>query len=283
MKDAMSDVSPLSEKVAIRRGLDLTSLLALAVLSLRQNLRGRRLIVLSLLFLLPSGIALLTRLAPYPPPAEMLEYSLIFLLMPHALVTLTALLYATGCIQDEVEEQTLTYLLLRPLPRWAIYWTRLFVTWLTTVLLTGFFTILTYTVIYWNTAELWEDVLPVRVWKTVAVLALMLCGYCSGYSALSLYTRRSLFAGLIDIIVFEGLLANIVFVGRRLTVMYYFRVLASHWINPSGTKEWSIDLAVAPTVSECVYILLGASAVFALLGAMMMMRREFRMKTPEGS
>jgi hypothetical protein len=65
--------------------------------------------------------------------------------------------------------------------------------------------------------------------------------------------------------------------------MYYFRVLADRWLHPSGVEEWSIDLATAPTVRECLFILLGTSAVFALLGAWMMMRREFRMKTPEGS
>ena len=41
--------------------------------------------------------------------------------IPHALAPLAALLYSAGIIQDEVEDQTLTYLLLRPLPRWALY------------------------------------------------------------------------------------------------------------------------------------------------------------------
>ena len=57
----------------------------------------------------------------FPPRAEKLQFALVFNLIPHALAPLAALLYATGIIQDEVEEQTLTYLLLRPLPRWAIY------------------------------------------------------------------------------------------------------------------------------------------------------------------
>jgi ABC-2 type transport system permease protein len=283
MKAGLSDVSALPPSVSVRRGLDLSALVALGVLTFRQNVRGRRLIILSLLFLLPSVIAILTRLAPYPPPPEMFEFSLVFLLIPHALVTLTALLYSAGCIQDEVEEQTLTYLLLRPLPRWAIYCTRLFVTWLTTTLLTGVFTFVTYIVIYWGTSDLWGDVIPVRASKTVALLALMLCGYCCGFGALGMYTRRALFAGLIYILAFEGLLANIEFVGRRMTVMYYFRILADHWLQPSGAKAWSIALETAPTVNQCLYILLGASAVFALLGALLMMRREFRMKTQEGS
>ena len=50
-----------------------------------------------------------------------LRVRLRFNLIPHALAPLAALFYAAGIIQDEVEEQTLTYLLLRPLPRWALY------------------------------------------------------------------------------------------------------------------------------------------------------------------
>ena len=53
---------------------------------------------------------------------------MLFMLMPHTLVPLTALLYATGMIHDEIEEQTLTYLLVRPLPKWGIYLTKLLAT-----------------------------------------------------------------------------------------------------------------------------------------------------------
>ena len=60
----------------------------------------------------PSVVNLASR---FPPAAENLQFALIFNLIPHALAPLAALLYATGIIQDEVEEQTLTYLLLRPL------------------------------------------------------------------------------------------------------------------------------------------------------------------------
>ena len=189
---------------------------------------------------------------------------------------------AAGIIQDEVEEQTLTYLLLRPLPRWALYLTKLAVTVMVTAALTGVFTTLAYVVIWWNTPELWGDVLPGRALKTAALLALAQAAYCSVFAAISLFTRRSLLVGLGYIVAIEGLLANIDLVVRKLTVMYYFRVLSVHWMAPPNSKEWSLDLDKAPSASECVLILLGASAAFALLGAVLTTRQEFRMKTPEG-
>jgi ABC-2 type transport system permease protein len=262
--------------------LELPALWALLTLTLRQHLRGRRLLVLSLLFLMPSILATVVRLTPYPPSPQELEFVFIFNLIPHTLATLTALLYAAGIIQDEVEGQTLTYLLLRPLPRWALYLTKLMATILVTVVLTGAFTILTYLVIYWNTPELWSQALPGRAFKTVVLLALAQASYCSLFGTFSLVTRRTLVAGLAYIVVFEGMLANIDFVVRKLTVMYYFRVLSVRWLElPAG--DWSLNLAVAPGTGSCLLTLVGITAVFSFLGALLMIRREFRMKTPEGN
>jgi ABC-2 type transport system permease protein len=235
------------------------------------------------LWLLPAVLAAVVRLAPHGPDLGELEFAFVFNLIPHALATLTALLYAAGMIQDEVEEQTLTYLLLRPLPRWALYVTRFAATWLVTSLLTGAFTVLTLVVISWDTPALWGDVLPGRALKIVALLALAQAGYCSLFGALGLLTRRSLLAGLAYIVACEGLLANFPLVTRLLTVMYYFRVLARRWLEPTGSAVWSIDLATAPSAGQCVLTLAEASAALVLLGAVLMQRREFRMKTPDGS
>lgn len=283
MRPATPTVPHPLTSVRARRGLDVSALAALFVLTLRQHVRGRRLLVLSLLFLLPSILATLVRLAPHPPPAGHLEFALVFNLIPHALAPLTALLYAAGIIQDEVEEQTLTYLLLRPLPRWALYITKLAATMLTTAVLVGAFTILTYVVIYWTSADLWRNMPLDRALKAAALLSLALATYCAVFAVVSLFTRRALFAGLAYIVAFEGLLASFESVVRRLTVMYYFRVLAVRWLDPPDARSWTLDLAAAPSARECVWTLLGATAILTVLGAVKMNRAEFRMKTPEGS
>src|SRR5436190_9479707 len=146
MKSSSAD----APAVRLRSGFDLTALWALFVLTLRQHVRGRRLLVLSLLFLLPSVLAAIVRFAPHPPPPEHLEFVFVFNLIPHALATLTALLYAAGIIQDEIEDQTMAYLLARPLPRWALYVTKLAVAFIVTSVITVVFTVLTLVVVYWN-------------------------------------------------------------------------------------------------------------------------------------
>ena len=269
MKPATAAVLTHPPAAVRGRGFELTALAALFMLTLRQHLRGRRLLVLSLLFALPAVLAAIVRLSTaYPPPAETMEFPLVFLLIPQVLATLTALLYAAGVIQDEVEEQTLTYLLLRPLSRWALYITRLLATWLVTAGLTAVFTTLTLTVVYWNTAEFWVEVLPMRALKIAALLALAQVAYCALFGLVSLVTRRTLIAGIVYIIAFEGLLANFETVARRLTAMYYFRVLSLRWLDLPHAEPWAIDLATAPSARASTLTLLGASLVFVLLGAL---------------
>jgi ABC-2 type transport system permease protein len=289
MNSATAEVSFEPAELPARRGFDPAALAALFVLTLRQHVHGRRLLILSLLFLLPGVLVVVAKIATVVPPPERLEFMFIFNFIPHALAPLAALLYAAGIIQDEVEEQTLTYLLLRPLPRRALYLTKLVATWLVTSLLIAVFTTLTFVVVWWGTPQLWEEVLPSRAAKTAGLMALAQVGYCSLFGALGLFTRRSLLVGLAYIVGFEGLLSNLEMVARQMTVMFYFRVLGIRWLAPaenkSWSKDWSIDLKSVdiPSASACVQVLLIGSAVLAICGMVMMAGREFRMKTPEGN
>jgi ABC-2 type transport system permease protein len=283
MKPAVSE-KPAEPLVRLEHRFDLSALAALFVLTLRQQTRGLRLIVLCLLFALPAGLAVLIRslAPPLPELPGKLEVVLVFYLIPHALVPLTALLYGAGMIQDEIEEQTLTYLLMRPLPRWALYVTKYLATLLWTSLLTAVATTVTYVAVYWGTDDFLGRILPGRALEASALLALSLASYVALFGCLSLFTRRSLIAGIAYVAVFEGLLANLDFVARRLTVMYYFRILSLRWIG-LDVANWKIDLDTAPGTDACVWTLLCASVILTALAAVTFAGGEFRVKTPEGS
>jgi ABC-2 type transport system permease protein len=275
--------APTAEAVPLSRGPDLRALAALFVLTLRQHARGRRLLVLSLLFALPSVLAAVVSLAARrPPPSGALEFAFVFNLIPHTLAPLTALLYAAGLIRDEAEEQTLTYLLLRPLPRWALYLVKLLATLLVTCLLTGVFTAAAVATIAATAKEPVTAGMVRRALTTAGMLALAQVGYCGLFGALGLIMRRSLLAGVAYIILFEGLLASFDTVARRLTVMYYFRVLVLRWLAPEHGREWSISLDTAPSAQTCVLTLLGVGLVLSAAAALLFTVQEIRMKTPEG-
>ncbi len=284
MSEAITDRVPerLSDgpRARLSRGVNLTGLAAVFRLTLRQHARGRRLIVLSLLFAIPAVIAGLVRYANPEVPPDLLEQVLVFALIPNALAPLAALLYASGMIQDEVEEQTLTYLLVRPLPRWGVYLTKLLATWLLTALLCAVFTTLTFVAVYAGKPELGE-VLTGRAAQVAALMALTMAAYCALFGFLSLQVRWSLVAGVAYIVLFEGVLANIDFAVRRATVMYYFRVLSDRWLG-RDTEDWALRLDTAPSAEYCVAVLAGVSLLAAALAAYSFTVREFRVKTPGG-
>jgi ABC-2 type transport system permease protein len=289
------EAAPLAAK---RGGINLASLWTLYALTFRQHMHGRRWMVMGILFLLPAGLAVLIRSTASQAPMIGIEFLLAFMFIPQALLPLIALVYASGIIQDEQEEQTLTYLLIRPIPRWAIYLVKLMATLTTTVLLTSVFTVLTYIAVYAGSDADFSVVVK-RCAKTVAIHDLSVVAYCCLFGLIGLYTKRALIAGILYAAVIEGLLANLPFSVRLVTVIYYARIMAyrsmSFVVENHGHKHdmaaipWQLDVRKDPDLLEhpqmatCVTVLLVASLVFTAFGALICARREFHVKTPEGA
>ncbi len=290
MKPAIAIQDPAAG-LDLRRSLpgELSALGVLFGLTLRQQTRGKRLIVLLVLYALPCVLAILVRAFSRFTPTHELELALVYNLVPHGLAPLTALLYAGGMIQDEVEEQTLTYLLVRPLPRPGLYVCKFLATCLLTTFLITLATAALYLAIFWNTPEMRDGSVAERMLRTVGIMALGQVGYCGLFGLLGVLTRRTLVAGVIYIVAIEGVLANWQFVVRKLTVVFYVRVLAVRWLDLPGRdltnwlEAWGLDLDTAPDVRTCVLTLLGIGLVSTLLAALLFARQEFRMKTPEGN
>jgi ABC-2 type transport system permease protein len=267
---------------------ELSAAAALFVLTVRQHTHGRRLLVLGALFALPCGLAILLRSLAHPASSETLEFYLILTVLPHGLAPLTALLYASGVVRDEVEEQTLTYLLLRSVPRWAIYAIRLFATLCVTTTVVAVATAALYLAVYWGTPGLWGDIFPSRVVRAAGAMALGQVGYCALFGFLGLFARRSLVTGVAYIVGIEGVLANLEFVARKLTVVYYVRTLFLRWLEPADEwlrwwrESWKMDLATIPSAQNCVLTIVAFGGIATLLTAAWFARREFRVKTPGG-
>jgi ABC-2 type transport system permease protein len=278
--------APPRQILSLSRLPSLGALAALLVLSLRQQIRGWRLIVLGLLFLLPSALAVvvvLTSPRAHPPSADQFDLGMVYMIVANALAPLAALLCAAGVVRDEVEEQTLTYLLLRPLPRGAIYAVKLLAAIITTVLLTVFFVVVTLVVVDRLATEPGGPPLANKAIHAAMIFSVTQTAYCALFGLMGLIMRRSLVIGVAYIIVFEGILAAFDTLVRKVTVMYYFRVLVMRWLHPRDAgKLWSIDLAKSPCATSCVLTLLITALVLAAIGALVLSTREFRMKTPEG-
>ena len=225
-----------------------------------------------------------------------LEFSFVFMFIPQALLPLVALVYALGILQDEQEGQTITYLLIRPIPKWALYVVKLLATVIMAILLTAAFTALTYAAIYVGRGDPGHEIVQ-RCLTAIGIHALSVVAYCCLFGLISLLTKWTLVACVLYTAVIELLLANLPFSIRLITVIYYARVIAYRTLSfvitigfqttdiaadawQLGTKE-DPRLLEHPQVATCVIVLLVGSLVCALLAAFLCSRREFYVKTPE--
>lgn len=274
----------------------ITSLWALYLLTFRQHLHGRRWMVLGLLLLLPALLTVVIRVVATDAPRSVTELWMVFLFIPQVLLPLVALVYAAGIITDEQEEQTLTYLLIRPIPRWAIYVTKMATVMTTTGLLTIVSTAVTFAAVHGGGDLGLPDALT-RFARIAGLHLLAVIVYGSLFGLISLLTRRSLVASVIYAVVFEGLLANLEFNIRYLTVIYHTRVLACRLIEFErvqvrgrttniAAQLWQLgtdaNLPEHPTVVQATLVLGLVVMVTTALGAILVARREFHVKTPEG-
>ena len=275
----------------------ISALWTLYLLTLRQHLHGRRWLIMGVLFLFPPGLATFVRFtAPDVPPIG-LEFMLAMMFIPQALLPLVALLYASGIIQDEQEEQTITYLLMRPISKWALYAVKLAATLTTTIVLTSLFTVVTFVAIYAGT-DMSDTNIPLRCFKVASIHSLAVVAYCSLFGLISLLTKRTLVAGILYTAVVEGLLANLPFGIRLVAVIYYTRVIAYRMLEfmvpmPGRGKidvaadAWQIDLVNDPKLLEhpqlrtCFMVLLIGSLVCTIIAGFLCAWREFHVKTPE--
>ena len=251
--------------------------------SVWQFVRGRRLLALVVLFLLPTVLA---RVAYYFNPRALqemgrIEEALILYMIPQALVPLSALILASGMIRDEVEGQTLTYLLIRPLPRPSIYAAKLLAAWCVSAGLAAVFITVTVAAVHWGADDAFWSVVPGRAARVVALSSLSLLVYVALFGGLGLVVRWVLPLGVGYIVVFEGVFANIDFMVRRFTVLWYVRILAERWLD-LHIDSWSIDLAEAPGGIEALATLLTAALVLSVAFAWLFGRQEIHVKTPEG-
>lgn len=266
-------------------------------LTLRQHLHGKRWMAVLLLFAVPAGLTVLSRATGAQFASRHMEFVFLWLLVPQALLPIVTLLYASGIIQDEQEEQTITYLLIRPINKWLLYWVKMIATWTTTCSLVVIMTLVTFAAIYagsgtdWNTAAL-------RCAKAAGILSLAAVTYCSIFGLISLLTKRTLIIGIVYTAFMEGVLASLPFSVRLVTVIYYVRLLAYRSLDFvitkwNGREEdvaatfWFLNtkddptLAEHPQVSTCVLILLGTSLVCTAIAGYLCSQQEFHVKTPE--
>ena len=286
---------------SLDRTIPLGALWTSFLLTLRGLLQWKRLSLLFLLSLVPLiGVAVFRWVGSHNSHihvsvAEFLKFEFYAVLAYYSTVVapLTILLLATGMIRDEQENQTLTYLLMCPIPRWALYLSKL----LAAILVGWLITIVCMALVLfclWNGASNDAATTWFSRWLTLLpATALLVAANAGVFGLLSVLLKPSLIIGVIYIGVWEGFLANYPFMMRKFTSVHYFQCIVCNWIGKdyevpgSSPKvsaiDWAVMQEVRPDIQECVITLLSIFLVSTLMAMYVFTTREFRMKTPEGN
>jgi ABC-2 type transport system permease protein len=190
--------------------------MTLARLAFRQLTGSKRSLWALMLATLPILLSLLTRVQGRTGEAAVNGFvnQCQNLIVP-VLLPIVALVVGTGIFGAEVEDGTITYVLGKPVPRWRMVLTRIVVAGLATAAVLVPATLLSGVIAL---RGLDADGLVLAFTAAVAVGGLL---YCALFVALSLGTRLALIAGLVYVVVWEGLLSRTFGGSRALSVREY--------------------------------------------------------------
>lgn len=196
----------------------------------------RRFLLLFPLPLLLVGLAILARSLGVDPDEwgrQVVNGLGIAVLLP-----VTALIVGTGVLGAEIDDGTLLHILTKPLPRWQIVLPKLAVG--------AGVTALTAAIPLYVVGVLADSVrfgLALAAAAAVGALA-----YSAFFLALSLITRRPVLLGLVYVLIWEGLLSNLVSGTATLSIQQFTVTLADR-IAPTDLLFGTVSVPVAVVMS----------------------------------
>jgi ABC-2 type transport system permease protein len=241
--------------------------LAITRVTLRQLLGGKRLLLFGLLALLPTVVMwFASSNRSGPRVAETFHeapVAIVFLIV----LPVIALVLGAASLGDERRDATLSFLLLRPLPRTLVAVAKLAAAWIATTGLVGTSAALAAAVVGIRAGD-WAFVVPVVVGIAVSSLA-----YCSAFMLLGYFSSRAVLIGLVYVFIWEN---GITAASAALANVSLWRVGLSAYVGlapgPMGDIE-DILGSVAPGAGGAIAkALVIAVLVVAATGALLRRR-----------
>jgi ABC-2 type transport system permease protein len=224
---------------------------AIVELTLRALVGRRRTLTIAILACLPVVLGILVRLGGGRPDApEILDTLVIRTVCP-----LVALVIGTGAIGSEIDDGTLIFQLIKPVPRWLVALAKTTVAAFVTAALVVPPIILTGLLLGGLGAE--------SIRTTIGFLVAALAGgtaYAVGFTALGLMTSRALVVGLGYTLIWEGVLAGLLEGTRFLSVRQATLGIAAALTG----EDVGVDpLALSTSIGIVVAVIVGGMALTA--------------------
>ncbi|MEW5982410.1 MAG: ABC transporter permease [Acidobacteriota bacterium] len=222
----------------------LTAALRIFDLSLGQMLWSRRTIFLALVVGSPLALGVLfrvleamgvgdMRVGRSPVAGPTVFGGMIWLLYLRFIVPVLGVFYGTALVADEVEDKTITYLFVRPVPRAAVLAGKYLAYLVTTICVVLPSVVLLYLLVVplgsGSLAAAFPDLL-----KDLALLGIGLAAYGAIFAFIGAQFKHPLVTGLVFAFGWEQLALILPGYLRRATVAYYLQALVPHTMPAQG-------------------------------------------------
>ena len=272
-------ILPAGPKVPAPPGFFSAALRVAQIAPLR-TLRGKRLLGLSILAVLPTLIAVLMRVDSRGRSLGVggfADFMSVFFL--GGITPLTLLFLGAAAIGDDIDNGTLLYLRLRPISRGAIALGR-YLALLTSalMLLLPAVTLDYFVQVGWRGTDAVFASLPV-LGAAVMTIALAAAAYGALFLYLSLITRFAVVFGFLFVIGWEIVISLLPSKGQLFTISFHCRAFLWQLVHegPRLSKPLrnSIDAGLTPSPGESAASLLIATVVLVTLAAFAFRAREY--------
>jgi hypothetical protein len=256
-------------------------------LSLGQMLASRRSVFLALLAGAPVLLAALIRFAAVAEPAALPEINgariggpalfglMIWLLYIRFIVPVLGVFYGTGLVADEVDDKTITYLFVRPIPRGAVLLGKYFAYFACTALLILPSVVLVYFLVVPIGGGSIGAAFP-SLAIDLGMLAVGIAAYGALFAWVGAGMKRPLVIGLVFIFGWEP--GVLLFPGylKRATIAYYLQGLVPHAMPEDSAVNVLMQIfREIPSVPLSLAALTGITLVAVWLAARAVEAREY--------
>jgi ABC-2 type transport system permease protein len=257
---------------------------AVVELSFRLMLRNKKTLVMAILCLAPPALALLgVAVARVRDNASGftgfgLASELFVSAYVHGYLIFLPLFYATSFIREEVDDKTITYLFIRPIPRKTIYLGKFLAGALACVALVMPSAALTFAIL--GTLDPPSETLRHAgvVVQDLAILALGTLAYCALFGAFGTLLKRPLLWGIVFAAIWEIFVTHLPGYIHNFTILHYLLSLLPHPSAQRGLlrlfEALTASAQTAPVPLAILTLLVVPSALVAL-GAWVVSRREY--------
>jgi ABC-2 type transport system permease protein len=255
-------------------------------LSLGQMLWSRRTIFLALVVGSPLALGVLFRILEslglgsmqienVKVPGATIFGGMMWLLYLRFMVPVLGVFYGTALIADEVEDKTLTYLFVRPIPRGAVILGKYLAYLVTTV----FVVLPSVVILYFLVVPLGHGSLAASfpaLLKDLGLLALGLAAYGALFTLIGARLKHPLVTGLVFAFGWEQLALMLPGYLRRITIAFYLQALVPHAMPQEGLGSIlqaffkDVPSPLAATGWLIIFI-----AVFLAVAARLVERKEY--------